>query len=138
MNMEHVLRTLTYEFFGAGKHKIPVRELFEMKNAVFLDVRSLPEVESRQLNLEPHIEVVHIPTNEIPDRINEIPHDRTLGIFCTAGTRAAIVYAYLRTKGYENVRIVLGGYQAITSFLLSGKILKQIKSKQIPDSRKSK
>ena len=84
MDMEHVIEILTYEFLGAGKHKLPIEKLLEMENAVFLGMRSLPEVESVQLRLKHQIEVLHIPTDEIPNRINEIPHDKTVGIFCSA------------------------------------------------------
>lgn len=136
-DMDHVLRTMTFAFFGAGKHKIEMEKLLTMENAVFLDVRSIPEMESVQLRLGHHIEVLHIPANEIPDRINEIPRDKTVGIFCSAGTRSAIVYAYLRSKGYENVRIALGGYEAVTNLLLPGKLLKHIKTNKNPEMRKS-
>jgi len=137
IDIRHVLETLTFEFFGAGKHKLPIEKLLQMENAVFLDVRSLPEVESVQLRLKHHIEVLQIPTNEIPNRIDEIPRNKTVGIFCSAGTRSAIVYAYLRSKEYENVRVVLGGYEAVTGLLLPGKLLKHIKTKPILENRKS-
>jgi len=83
-----------------------MEKLLTMDNAVFLDVRSYPEMESLQLRLEYHIGVLYIPTDEIPDRIGEIPRDRMVGIFCSAGTRSAIVYAFLRAKGYENMHVV--------------------------------
>jgi len=129
-DMDHVLRTMIFEFFGAGKHKIEMEKLIAMDDGVFLDVRSVPELESVQLRLEHHIEVLHIPIDEIPDRIGEIPRDRMIGIFCSAGTRSAIVYAYLRTKGYENVRVTLGGYEAVTNLMLPGKLLKHIEIKK--------
>ncbi|RLA88205.1 MAG: rhodanese-like domain-containing protein, partial [Deltaproteobacteria bacterium] len=118
------------EFFGAEKHKLEMKKLLTMDNAVFLDVRSYPEVESLQLKLKHHIEVLHIPIDKIPDRIGEIPRDRTVGIFCSAGTRSAIVYAFLRAKGYENVRVVLGGYEAVASLVLPGKLLKHMEIKK--------
>jgi len=125
-DMEYVLTTMSFEFFGAGKHKLDIEKLLTMDKAVLLDVRSYPEVESLQLKLKHHIEVLHIPIDEIPHRIGEIPPDRTVGIFCSAGTRSAIVYAFLRAKGYENVRVVLGGYEAVASLVLPGKLLKHI------------
>jgi len=128
-DMDHVLRTMTFEFFAAGKHKIEMEKLLTMENAVFLDVRSIPEMESIQLKLGHHIEVLHIPADKIPDRINEIPRDKTIGIFCSAITRAAIVYAYLRSKGYKDARIALGGYETVTNQLLPGKLLKHIETK---------
>ena len=127
---EQVLRSLTFEFFGAGKHKILLEDLFTTKDAVFLDVRSTPEVGSVQLRLDQHLKVQTIPTDEIPDRIDEIPRDRTVGIFCSAGTRSAIVWAYLRSKGYKNVKVVPGGYEAVTSLILPGKLLKHIQNNE--------
>ena len=124
--IDHVLRTMTFEFFGTGKHKIEMEKLLETEKAVFLDVRAVPEVESVQLRLEHHMRVLHIPTDEIPDRVDEIPRDGTVGIFCSAGTRSAIAYAYLRANGFENVRLVLGGYEAVTNLVKPGKLLKHI------------
>ena len=124
--LERVLQTMDFEFFGAGKHKIDVDRLLTMGNAVFLDVRSYPEVESLQFGLKYHVEVLHIPIDEVPSRISEIPRDKTVGIFCSGGTRSAIVYAFLLTKGYENVRIVQGGYEAIANLILPGRLLKHI------------
>ncbi len=129
-DIEHVLRTMSFEFFGTGKHKLSMEKLLTMDNAVFLDVRSYPEVESLQLKLKHHIEVLHIPIDKIPDHIDDIPRDRTVGIFCSSDTRSAIVYAFLRAKGYENVSIVLGGYKAVASLVLPGKLLKHIEIKK--------
>ncbi len=126
--MDTIVQEMTFDFFGAGKHKIGMEKLFSTDSAVFLDVRSLPEVESIQLNLKHHINVLHIPIDEIPNRIEEIPKDNIIGIFCSAGTRSAIVYVYLRMKGYTNVYITLGGYEAVTNLILPGKLLQRIKT----------
>ena len=125
-DMDEVLQGMTFEFFGSGKHKIEMEKLLTLDDAVFLDVRAVPEVESVHLRLEHHVDVLHIPTDEIPDRIGEIPRDRTVGIFCSASTRSAIVYAYLRSKGFENVRVALGSYDTITNLILPGRLLKHI------------
>ena len=45
------------------------------------------------------------PIDEIPARYREISRDQVVGVFCSAGTRSAIVYALLRAKGYDKVRI---------------------------------
>jgi len=106
--MDHVLQTMSFEFFGAGKHKLEMGKFLTMDNPVFLDVRAYPEVKSLQLRLEYHIGALHIPIDEIPDRIGKIPRDRMVSIFCSASTRLAIVYASLRAKGHENMHVVLG------------------------------
>ncbi len=127
--LEAVLRSLDLEFFGSGKHKMTPEQLLSEPGAVLLDVRSREEQDSIRLGLKHHISVLEIPTNEVPERISEIPSDRPVGIFCSAGTRAAIVYAYLRSKGYENVRIILGGYEALTSPLHPGPLLRHLRQR---------
>ena len=124
--LEDLLKSMTFAFFGSRKHKIEMEELLATKDAVFLDVRSRPEWESIQIKLEHHIAILWIPINEIPARYREIPRDQVVGVFCSAGTRSAIVYAFLRSMGYENVRIAPSSYEAITNLLLPGKLFKVI------------
>lgn len=124
--LEDILKSMTFDFFGSGKHKIEMEALLATKDAVFLDVRARPEWESIQIRLEHHIAVLWIPIDEIPARYREIPRDHVVGVFCSAGTRSAIVYAFLRAKGYENVRIAPSSYEAITNLLLPGKLFKVI------------
>ncbi|MBN2345419.1 MAG: rhodanese-like domain-containing protein [Candidatus Aminicenantes bacterium] len=100
--------------------------LLAEKEAVFLDVRSRQEWESLQIRLEYHVRVLWIPIDEIPERHNEIPRDRTVGVFCSSGSRSVMVYLYLRSLGYEKVRIAPSHYDAITSLLLPGKLHKAI------------
>ena len=128
--MEQVIKSLTLEFFGKGKHKISPDKFFETKNGFLLDVRSKEESDSISIKMKfhPNIECKNIPTNEIPDRIQEIPQDKSIGVFCPANVRSAIVYAYLLSKGLSDVRIIEGGYPALTDALKPGKVLKMIQS----------
>jgi len=130
--MEQVLRSLTLDFFGEGKHKISPERFLEIENGFLLDVRSKEEAASISINVEvhPNIESKNIPINEIPDRIDEIPKEKFVAVFCSAGVRAAIVYAYLLSKGFSNVRILVGGYTALTEALKPGKVLKVLKSQE--------
>jgi len=123
----NILKNMTLEFFANGKHKITTEELFELKNSVFLDVRSEEENVSVAFPLKYQAECIHIPTNEIPDRLSEIPKDKPIGIFCSVGIRAAIVYAFLRTNGFENVRILVGGYEPLMNNLKPGQIWNAVK-----------
>jgi len=126
--MDQVLRKLTLEFFGKGKHKISPEKFFEMENGFLLDVRSKEEVDSISINMKRHsnIESKNIPIHEIPDRIHDVPKNKSVGIFCPANVRSAIVYAYLLSKGFSDVRIVDGGYSALTEALKPGKVLKVV------------
>lgn len=130
--MEQVLKTLTLDFFGRGKHKTTPEIFFGIENGFLLDVRAREEAESITINLQHHknIECKNIPTDEIPDRINEIPQDKSIAVCCSGMARSAVVYAYLLSKGFGDIHILEGGYSAITEALKPGKILKVIHNKQ--------
>lgn len=126
--IDEVLRSMTFEFFGSGKHKVSPSSHISDKNAVMLDVRSKEEHETVAFSLIHHVPVIHIPIDEIPSRIGEIPKDKQVGTFCSSGVRATMVYFYLRALGYDNVRIIEGGYEELVAELKPGKLLKQTKS----------
>ena len=48
--------------------------------------------------------------------------NRLIGVLCSTGTRARIVYSYLRTGGYSDLRIVHGGYEAVVDAIKPGKL----------------
>jgi len=124
--VEDIMESMTFEFFGSGKHKIKVNDHFSKNNALFLDVRSTEEYDTLQFKLIHHMPVLHIPITEIPSRLKEIPKDKHIGVFCSSGVRSTIVYLYLRAHGYENVRILEGGYKDIVEEFKPGKLLKKI------------
>lgn len=130
--MEQLLRGMTLEFFGSGKHKITPEKLLETENVLLLDARSKEENESISIRLKYHSNIVckNIPLNELPDRIDEIPRERFIAIFCPANVRSSLAYIYLLSKGFTNVRIVDGSYAALTEAILPGKVLKIIQEKK--------
>ncbi len=127
--MDDVLRHFTLDFFGKGNHKISPEKFFAMENGVLLDVRSREEAGSISITLEYHsnVECIHIPINEIPDRLSDIPKGKSIGVFCSSDVRSAIIYAYLLSKGYPNARILEGGYAGLTESLKPGKILNAVR-----------
>jgi len=76
-----------------------------------------------KMEYHPNVECKNIPIDEIPDRISEIPKEKSVAVFCSANVRSAIVYAYLLSKGFSDIRIVEGGYSALTEALKPGKVL---------------
>jgi len=81
--IENIMKSMTFEFFGSGKHKTNAGDHFSKDNALFLDVRSEEEYNTFSFGLTHHMPVLHIPTTEIPDRLNEIPRNKNIGIFCS-------------------------------------------------------
>ena len=128
--MGEVLRTMTFEFFGSGKHKISPADHLAAENALLLDVRSHEEVATLVFGLAHHMPILSIPIDEIPERLPEIPRDRAVGIFCSSGVRSAMVYLYLQARGWSNVRIVEGGYAELAEEVKPGKLLKHLRSRK--------
>ena len=125
-DLEKVISEMDFRYFGNGEHKVEIDKFFAGENIVFLDVRAKEEQETVKLSLSHHCQVLEIPTNEIPKRINEIPKDKSIGIFCSAGVRATIIFVYLKSKGFKDVKIILGGYPPLMAALMPGKLYKKL------------
>lgn len=77
-----------------------------------LDVRTKEEFALGSL---PHAN--NIPLDELRERMDEVPRDRPIYLFCAVGLRGYLAYRILVQQGYENVSNLSGGlklYQAAT------------------------
>ena len=122
---DDLLKNFDLEFFGSGKHKISVEaalESFRNKSAVIVDVRAKEEVSYLKFEF-----AVNIADSEIPDRLDEISRNKTVIVFCSSVVRAAIVYVYLRIKGYDNVKILTADLSEIANCFKPGYILKIVR-----------
>ncbi|MBN2839999.1 MAG: rhodanese-like domain-containing protein [Coriobacteriia bacterium] len=120
---ESVLKNLDFAHFASGSHKTAFSSLVESGNGVFLDVRSPEEQSVLALELKDRgLELLHIPIDQIPKRIDEVPRDRPIGVFCPTVVRSSIVYAYLLARGYQQVSLLDGGYPALVGEFLPGKL----------------
>jgi len=124
--METILKQIDLEFCGTGKHKINPDKFLEQSGAIFLDVRAKEEVKTISFNFSYFgIKVISIPLEELSERFNELPKDVLIGTFCSGGTRAAIAYAYLLSKGYDKVKWIDAGLEQLTALLKPGLIYKK-------------
>lgn len=72
-----------------------------------LDVREQWEYD------EGHIpEITLLPMGEIPNRLSEIPQDKTVIVTCRSGNRSGQVTDFLRQNGFDNVHNMDGGILA--------------------------
>ena len=118
------LAELDLSFWGTAQHKVTAAQFFERQaseGAVLLDVRSPQEAEQLALPF-----ALHIPIQDLPARWQQVPSDRLVATWCSAGTRAAIAYAYLQLRGLSNVRIFAGGYHELVDELKTGKVYKRL------------
>ena len=82
-------------------------DIKDRSDVVVLDVREQWEYD------EGHIPgVVHIPMNDIPGRISEIPTDQTVIVSCRSGNRSGQVASFLRNEGFTNIHNLNGGILA--------------------------
>lgn len=54
---------------------------------------------------------VNIPLNDLRERINELPKDKEIIVFCAVGLRGYLALRILQGHGFEKVRNLSGGYQ---------------------------
>jgi rhodanese-related sulfurtransferase len=108
------LSELDFEFWSTGQHKV----------VPLLDVRAAQEKDFVTLPF-----ALAIPIDELPQRLNEIPHDKLVATFCSGGDRAGVAFAYLQTQGFDNVRILKAGYAELMAELLPSKLRKLLPSK---------
>jgi NADPH-dependent 2,4-dienoyl-CoA reductase/sulfur reductase-like enzyme/rhodanese-related sulfurtransferase len=75
------------------------------ETAFLLDVRTIAEFEAGHIPT-----AINIPVDEIRNRMQEIPTNRPIYIYCEAGLRGYLAQRILRQTGYENVANLSGGY----------------------------
>lgn len=76
------------------------------EGAVLLDVRT-PEEHS----FGTMAGAIHIPLDELRDRLDELPADKEIYIFCAIGTRGYFAQRILMAHGFKNTKNLLGGYK---------------------------
>jgi rhodanese-related sulfurtransferase len=106
MTFADVLREMDIEFIVYGEYGITVEDaakLIHKDHFLFLDVRTREEKEHLAFPF-----AVHIPINELPDRLDELPRDKFIITFCLTGFRGVMAYAFLRTQGFDEVKALKG------------------------------
>ena len=76
------------------------------KDVLLIDVRE--EWERDMFN----IGGLHIPMGELMSRVNEIPKDKDVVVYCEKGIRSVIVIQRLEALGFHNLFNLSGGMKA--------------------------
>ena len=94
-------------------------------NNFLLDVRSPAEVARGNIK-----GALNIPVNQIRKKLNELPRDRTIDIYCAVGIRSYIASRILRQKDFD-AKSLSGGYSSYfartSEKLLEGKTGQQLR-----------
>jgi rhodanese-related sulfurtransferase len=72
---------------------------------VLIDVRRKDEYDAGKI-----ADAINIPVDEIRNRLEEIPKENTIYIYCEAGQRGYLAQRILRQNGFTNVYNLSGGY----------------------------
>lgn len=75
------------------------------ENDLLIDVRTPEEYAKGTIP-----DAVNIPVDELRNRMNELPKEKSIYIFCQVGIRGYLAQRILLQNGYENVRNISGGY----------------------------
>ncbi|MFV0507043.1 MAG: rhodanese-like domain-containing protein, partial [Bacteroidales bacterium] len=62
-------------------------------------------------------QAINIPLDEIRVRMNELPTDRTIYVYCKAGMRGYIAARILQQSGYNKVHNLQAGYDSYQLFV---------------------
>lgn len=130
-DITEILDNCTLDYFGQSKHKLTPEKVLTTPNVLILDVRSNEEHKSISIPFGAYsnIDFIHIPISEISKRIDEIPKNKNIAVFCPSNFRSTLVLAYLKMKGFESVRILSGGYHGLAEIHMPGKIYKNLYGK---------
>ncbi|MFO7868431.1 MAG: FAD-dependent oxidoreductase [Bacteroidales bacterium] len=79
-------------------------------NAVLLDVRTEDEYELGSI-----ADAINIPLDNLRERIDEIPEDRPIYVFCAIGLRGYLATTILLQRGFTKVYNLSGGYKTYES-----------------------
>ena len=86
------------------------KALAEADPPVVLDVRTPKEYEGSHL-----MEALHIPIDELRNRLLEIPKNRPIRVYCHLGFRAHLAVRILLQRGFQDVRNITGGFLAMVA-----------------------
>jgi len=108
----HAANVIRNKLDGMAKALTPLEVKVKMDQGddfTLLDVRTKMEVEQQPFN-DPRVK--YVPLGALRERLNEIPRDREVVIFCKTSLRAYEAQLMLESKGFKHVKFLDGGIVA--------------------------
>lgn len=85
-----------------------LKEMAENKaDFVIVDVREAWELATCKFD-----DALHIPMQQIPYNVDQLPTDKTVVVVCHHGVRSLHVMSFLRNHGFDNATSLRGGIDA--------------------------
>jgi rhodanese-related sulfurtransferase len=97
---------------GVEEYEIDARELKALlsngsRSIVVLDVREQAEWDIFRIE-----GAIHVPANDLAQRIGEFDTSGTIVVYCLSGVRSRRAVDFMREAGFKHVRTLVGGIQA--------------------------
>lgn len=91
------------------------RDLAEQKlpEGTLIDVRTLQEFTEDAIP-----NAIHIPVDELRERLDEIPEDKPIYLYCGVGLRGYVALKILTQSGFKNVYNLSGGYRTYVTAII--------------------
>lgn len=86
-----------------------LKKMASNSDVLVLDVREEYEVQENPFQ---HLDITHIPMNDVPSRLAELDDEKHIVVTCVMGGRSARVCSFLQEQGYEKVSNLTGGVLA--------------------------
>lgn len=94
--------------FNCTQEKL-LQKIHDNEDFIVLDVRTYEQYKSR------HVKgAVNIPLDQIYERMNELPRDKQIVVYCNTGVSSNIVQNILQNNGFRKVYNLSGGIANIT------------------------
>ncbi len=81
-------------------------EQLDVEKNILVDVRTPMEFSMGTIE-----DAINIPIDDLRDRLNELPKDKVIVIFCQVGLRGYLACRILTQNGFQNVKNLSGGYK---------------------------
>lgn len=120
--LDQTLTEMDLNFLGNGEHAMGVdgmKKVLNNDHFLFLDVRTDKEKDYCSFPF-----AKHIPLQELPGRVDELPRDKFIVAFCSSIFRGGVAYTYLRAKGYEEVKCLTATMEEMVGAFKPGPLSK--------------
>ncbi|MEA1987664.1 MAG: rhodanese-like domain-containing protein [Pseudomonadota bacterium] len=102
---ESLLEYMEFTSYSDGTITQAQMQSLGMNNLFIIDARSEARFEAE------HIPgAINIEWRQTLNHLDEIPADKTVVLYCDSGLLSSKAHFALKLVGYENVRVLLGGY----------------------------
>jgi len=122
--LDQTIKSMDLHFFATGQHGITLAMAAWLpchpEQCMFLDVRTDEERLFARFG-----DALHIPLEQLPDRIDEVPRDKTVVVFCTSVVRASMAAFYLKAEGIASARTLLANSEDMMRLFTPAKILRR-------------